>query len=118
MAADPEDKAPAPTAPGGWRLQTFARGDAHRDAARRVRDWARARFSLGPEDTLTANEISCELPGCPPLETVIAFWTEGGTKRHHLKIFKPITEVTEDDLPPGWMRPALEVDENFYCSCC
>ncbi|MGE3248406.1 MAG: hypothetical protein AB7J19_18965, partial [Beijerinckiaceae bacterium] len=97
---------------------TFQRGSAHREASTRVRTWVRDRFRLGESDTVTANEVACEIPGCPPLETVIAFWTEDGARRHHLKIFKAIADVDEDDLPPGWMKPALEVDENFYCSCC
>ena len=117
MAAKPDDMPPAPPN-GGWRLSTFDRGAGHRQASRRVREWVRARFALADDDTVSANEVACEVPGCPPLETVIAFWTEGGAKRHHYKIFKPIAEVSQDDLPPGWLKPALEVDENFYCSCC
>ena len=26
--------------------------------------------------------------------------------------------VTEDDLPPGWMKRELVVPEDFECSCC
>ena len=57
------------------------------------------------------------LPGCPPLETVIAFWTEGD-RRHHFKVFKPVAEVVLDDLPPAWMKDALAVPEGFECDCC
>ena len=45
-------------------------------------------------------EVACAVPGCPPIETVIAFWSE--ERRHHFKVFKPVAEVTEDDLPPYW----------------
>lgn len=106
---------------GEWRLATFDRGAVHREAARRVRDWVRDRFALAEDDVVTANEVACEVPGCPPLETAISFWTQGPdgqARRHHYKVFKPIAEVVEQDLPPRWMKPALEVGEDFYCSCC
>ena len=90
---------------------------AHRQAVARVRDWTRARYGLTEDETILVAEVACNLPGCPPLETVIAFWTEGD-KRHHYKIFKPVAEVVEDDLPPGWMKDALEVSDEFVCDCC
>lgn len=93
------------------------KGTEHRQAVARVRDWVRARFGLGEDDTVMVAQVDCNLPGCPPLETVIAFWTEGG-KRHHYKIFKPVAEVVEDDLPPGWMKDALAVSDDFVCDCC
>ncbi|HEY8579141.1 MAG TPA: hypothetical protein VIL72_04590, partial [Beijerinckiaceae bacterium] len=82
-----------------------------------VKAWVRARFALEEADVATATQVECSLPGCPPLETVIAFWTADG-KRRHYKIFKPIVEVTEDDLPPAWMKDALIVEEGYECSCC
>jgi nitrate reductase delta subunit len=48
---------------------------------------------------------------------VIAFWTEGD-KRHHFQLFKPVAEVTEDDLPPSWMKSALVEIEGIGCECC
>ena len=101
-----------------YSLKTFATGREHLEHIRRVKEWVRARFSLTDEDTSLVSEVACQLPGCPPVETVIAFWTENGEKRHHYKIFKPVAEVTEDDLPPYWMKNALFVDSDFYCSCC
>ena len=58
----------------------------------------------------------CRLPGCPPLETVIAFWNGEGT-RHHIKVFKKAVEVAESDLPPAWYRPALVVDDSASMEC-
>jgi nitrate reductase delta subunit len=81
-----------------------------------IREWARQRFSLGDDDTITVTEIECAAPGCPPLETIIVFWV--GPLRHHVKIFKPVTAVTIDDFPPAWFRPALAVDENALIECC
>ncbi|MCC2098954.1 MAG: hypothetical protein KDJ29_18835 [Hyphomicrobiales bacterium] len=101
-----------------FTLKTFATGRAHLADVRKVKDWVRQRYSLQDDETCMVSEVACQLPGCPPVETVIAFWTEGGDKRHHYKIFKPLADVTEDDLPPYWMKQAMVVDTDFYCSCC
>jgi hypothetical protein len=82
----------------------------------RVRDWTRRRFALAPDMTIMVSEIACSVPGCPPLETHIVFWTELG--RHHFKIFKPVAGVSEDDLPPAFMKSALVVLEGLDCDCC
>ncbi len=81
----------------------------------RVREWVRARFSLGDAAIMVA-EVACAVPGCPPIETVIAFWSD--ERRHHFKVFKALAEVTEDDLPPAWYKPALAVPDDFVCDCC
>ena len=93
---------------------------AHRDpnhlrALDRVREWVRERFSLG-EGAILVAEVACAVPGCPPIETVIAFWSD--ERRHHFKVFKPVAQVTESDLPPRWYKPALAVPDDFECSCC
>jgi nitrate reductase delta subunit len=82
-----------------------------------VREWTRARFNLPDDAPIMVNEVACALPGCPPIETVVAFWT-GSDTRHHFKLFKPATAVVEDDLPPSWMKNALIVVEGFGCECC
>ena len=81
-----------------------------------VRDWTRARFALEPDETVMVSEIACTVPGCPPLETHIVFWTQAG--RHHFKVFKPLRDVIEDDLPPAFMKNALIFAEGIECSCC
>jgi hypothetical protein len=88
----------------------------HREALDRVRDWTRERFALDDEAAILVAEVACALPGCPPLETVIAFWS--GERRHHTKVFKPVSEVTADDLPPRWMKDAIAVPDDFECDCC
>ena len=90
---------------------------AHREAVRRVKAWTRARFGLPADAVILVTEVACGLPGCPPLEMVVAFWTEGD-RRHQFKVFKPVTEVVEDDLPPTWMKNALIVDEMLGSECC
>ena len=81
-------------------------------AADRVRDWTRGRFSLPEDAVIMVAEIACGLPGCPPLETVVVFWTD---RRHRFKVFKRLAEVTEDDLPFGWLKDALADDNEFDC---
>jgi hypothetical protein len=88
-----------------------------REGLRRVKAWTRERFGLDDDVAILVTEIACAVPGCPPLETVVAFWT-GEERRHHFKIFKPVAEVVEDDLPPRWMKDRLIVDEIIGCECC
>jgi len=88
----------------------------HAAAAERVRAWTRARFGLPDDAVIMVAEVTCAVPGCPPLETVIAFWI--ASARHHFKVFKPVAEVIEDDLPPAWLKNALADQGGFGCECC
>ena len=89
----------------------------HLQALERVKAWTRERFKLPQGAAILVAELACALPGCPPLETVVAFWTADG-KRHHFKLFKPVEEVACDDLPYAWLKDALAVPEGFECDCC
>jgi nitrate reductase delta subunit len=89
----------------------------HLLALDRVKEWTRERFKLPADAAILVAEVACALPGCPPLETVIAFWT-GNDQRHQFKVFKRVTEIVSDDLPPGWMKNALAVDEDAGYECC
>jgi hypothetical protein len=88
----------------------------HGVASERVREWTQARFNLAQGETIMVSEISCTVPGCPPIETVVVFWTDLG--RHHFKIFKPLANVVEDDLPPAFMKNALVAIDGIDCACC
>jgi hypothetical protein len=94
----------------------FTRTSAESGALDRVRDWTRARFKLAELETVMVSQIACGVPGCPPIETHVVFWTDAG--RHHFKIFKPPAQVSEDDLPPAFMKNALVALEGFECDCC
>jgi hypothetical protein len=85
-------------------------------ASDRLRDWTRTRFALTEEETVMVSEVACAAPGCPPIETHLVFWTARG--RHHFKIFKPLAEVAEDDLPPAFMKNALIVLDDAEIDCC
>ena len=88
----------------------------HLAALARVREWTRARFTLADDAAILVAEVACMLPGCAPLETVVAFWAD--ERRHHFKIFKPVADVVEDDLPFAWLKDSLVVPEGFECDCC
>jgi nitrate reductase delta subunit len=97
-------------------MQSFRRPPDHFAAIDRVRDWTRQRFKLTADATIMVSQIACAVPGCPPIETVAVFWTAAG--RHHFKVFKPVAEVVEDDLPPAFMKDALVAPDSIECSCC
>jgi hypothetical protein len=104
--------------PEAFRIRpAFKKSPEHTAALDRLREWTRDRFKLPETGSVLAAEIACGLPGCPPLETVVAFWNEAG-ERHQFKIFKRVEEVVEDDLPPAWLKPALLVDEEAGLVCC
>lgn len=101
----------------GPAINPFARkGPEHRAALARVKEFVRENFRL-TDETILVTELACQVPGCPPLETVIAFWGKD-EKRRHYKVFKPVAEVVMEDLPPWWMRDALIETEVFGCPCC
>ena len=93
------------------------RSPQQRQSLERVEAWTRERFALDADATVLVSEIRCSQPGCPPLETVIAFWTAPDS-RHHCKVFKPVQEVVPDDLPFAWMKPSLRVPAGEGCDCC
>ncbi|MGH6784447.1 MAG: hypothetical protein ACREBP_07465 [Sphingomicrobium sp.] len=82
-----------------------------------MREWTRERFKLADGAAILVAEIACTVPGCPPIDTVVAFWTEGD-KRHQFKIFKPVEDVVPDDLPYAWLKDALAVLHGADCDCC
>lgn len=96
---------------------TMSQSPTQSAALHQIETWTRERFSLAPEVAVLVTELPCALPGCPPLETVIAFWT-AAERRHHYKIFKPAQQVLPDDLPPYWMIDALLVPPDYECGCC
>jgi nitrate reductase delta subunit len=85
-------------------------------ALEQVREWVRERFKLSPDAAILVSEVACNLPGCPPLETVVAFWEN--EQRYHFKLFKRAEEVSFDNLPYPWMKDQLVVPEGFGCECC
>ena len=83
-------------------------------AAGRIKQWTRDRFG---DVTVLVSELESGTPGFPPLTTVIAFWT-AERKHYHFRVFKPLEQVLEADIPPAWYRDALAVTPGVDCSCC
>jgi|SRR6516225_624520 nitrate reductase delta subunit len=102
---------------GTAELRFSRKSPEHREALTRVRDWTCERFKLADATAILVTELACGLPGCPPVETVVAFWTEDA-KRHQFKIFKPVRDVVSDDLPFAWLKDSLFTPEGFGCDCC
>ena len=104
--------------PEAFRITpVFKKSPEHVAALETVRGWTRVQFSLPEDGSVLVAEVACGLPGCPPIETVVAFWSEAG-ERYQFKIFKPVAGVVPDDLPPRWMKQALIVDPESGLSCC
>ena len=93
------------------------KGADHLPALGRIAEQTRKRFKLGQEAVVLVAELACTLPGCPPLDTVVVFWTPQGV-RHRFKIFKPALQVTEQDLPYDWLMRSLAAPEGFGEDCC
>jgi nitrate reductase delta subunit len=113
--AQPKADRPARRKP--LRVGAFRQDAGYARAVERVKTWTRECLKLAVDDTIIVTEMACGLPGCPPLETVVAFWTDGD-KRHAFKVFKPVAEVVMDDLPPSWLKGSLCVTEGMDFSCC
>ena len=94
-----------------------ARGTAHLEAAERLKEWTRERFALSADDVVLVSESPCTDPGFPPMQTVVAFWSEGNATRHHYRVFKRLEAVEASDVPPAWMKRAL-ANADFQCECC
>ena len=98
-------------------LNPFSKHPEYLAALDRVKAWTRGRFKLPRDATVLVSEVACALPGCPPLHTVIVFWSQDEI-RHQFKLFKPVAQVVADDLPPAWMKNALVAIEGIGNECC
>ncbi len=61
-----------------------------------VIDWFFGRFNLNDEITVSVNEIVCATPGCAPLQTIVAVYAEGASRR--FRFDKPLTAMCEADV--------------------
>jgi hypothetical protein len=98
-------------------LAPFQKSRTRADAAARVKHWVRERFALTGESTVLVTELENAQPGFPPVATVVAFWT-AERKHYHFRVYKPLEEVSEADIPPAWYRDALAVTPGIDCGCC
>jgi nitrate reductase delta subunit len=80
-----------------------------------IQGWTRQRFKLDPTSAVLVSEVTCRIPGCPPLETVIAFWTDDD-RRHQFRLLKPLADVRYDDI--GWLFGTPTTHDPSIWSCC
>src|SRR3954447_20831262 len=86
-------------------------------ALQRVRQLTRDRFDLLEDEAVFAVQAECKRAGCPPLQTVVVFWTMDQTRRY-FRVLKAAPEVEIEDLPPKWLIEALGPDEQEDSTCC
>jgi hypothetical protein len=84
-------------------------------AVESVQGWTRRRFKLAPQAAVLVSQVACRLAGCPPLETVVAFWSED-ERRHQFKLYKPIAQVGYDDI--GWLICSPASRDSAGSECC
>jgi hypothetical protein len=89
------------------------RASENRVHLERVELWTRERFSLSPHDLVLVREERVRTPGFSSPQTTVLFWV--GSARHRFVIFAPVSEVTLNDLPVAYLRPALLDDGDNCC---
>ena len=82
---------------GAFVRGAFGMPKPDRRAVERVKDLARAALSPPPGTAFAVNEIACNDPACPGIETVILVM-EPGRKTRAVKVMKPLDGVTELDI--------------------
>jgi hypothetical protein len=85
------------------------------DAITAIQIWTRRRFKLDDAAAVLVSEVACRVTGCPPLETVVAFWTADDS-RHQFRLFKPLLEVRYDDV--GWLFGTPSAHDSSTWTCC
>jgi hypothetical protein len=82
---------------GAFLRGSFGLPKSDKQAVDRVKDLARAALRVSPDTAFAVNEIACNDPGCPGIETVILVM-EPGQKTRALKVAKPLDAVMEQDI--------------------
>lgn len=100
------------------RLRGARQSPEHLRAVELVQSWTRNRFSLPSEAPVLVSQLTCTNEGCPPLQTVVAFWTDTGD-RHHFKVLKPIEAIAFADIPLAWLDDTLfNAGSSGMAGCC
>lgn len=77
------------------------RDEASEAAAASLKSRLRDIAQLGPDVSLSANEIVCSDPACPGTETIVLVMVPGQRTRA-LKVQKAMGDVTDGDLLAAW----------------
>jgi hypothetical protein len=78
----------------------------------------RAHFRLGEDDAIMHQPDRMPAAWLPAAGDPSSPSGARIGKRRQFKVFKPLAEVGEEDLPPWWMKSALIHDDYAECSCC
>lgn len=82
---------------GAFLKARFGRPEREREAAERIKAWARAALQAHADTAFAVNEIVCPDPACPGTETVILVM-EPGVRTRAYKVAKPLDEIVEQDI--------------------
>lgn len=80
----------------------------------RVETLVRERFGIPESEIILVSQDPGIRPGFPPAETNVIFWKN--RTRYRLKIFAPVADVMNNDLPVNWLLPSLV--DNGDTDCC
>lgn len=95
----------------------FRRLGAERDTLAdisRVEKLVVERFNIPASEIILVSQDPGERPGFPPQETNIIFWKD--KIRYRFKIFAPVADIEDGQLPIYWLLPSLE--DNGDADCC
>jgi len=95
-------------------FRRFGPGNDILEDITRVESLVRERFRVEESEIVLVSEDPGTKPGYPPHETNMIFWKGG--KRYRLKIFSPVSNILDADLPIHWLLPSLE--DNGDADCC
>ncbi|POF34513.1 hypothetical protein [Roseibium marinum] len=93
------------------RLGGRTRNVAHLE---RIETAVRKHFSLAENDLVLVSEENLRVPGFPACCTLVRFW-KGPERRYRIRIFEPVSRVSETDLPVTWLLPSLTDDGEPDC---
>jgi hypothetical protein len=107
----------ATTKAGPLRFRATRNSPEYGKAVELVQLWTRQRFALPQDAPVLVSQLACSNENCPPIQTVVAFWTESGD-RHHFNLPKPIESIAQIDIPCEWIDDGLFVGENAGAAFC
>lgn len=101
-------------------------GSSKAEVTRRIKQWVEELRVLGDEGVVHVAELQCHEPGCPDFETVITLMYAKPGMDRTVKVFKSLTEVTEEEVRDAILKsfadgsPAVaalkaELDSGHHC---
>lgn len=96
-----------------FEFDLFGEGKKDTSKQGQIKQWVREVYGLADDIPVIVAEIRCDIPGCAPVETIIAILEPGG--RRQFKSPRPMKEVDKHDvknlLPnPEGHGPRIDID--------